>query len=232
MTHASASAGVDGHDCGVSRAAPLVSLRLLVASPIQFYADGLARQLAQTDDFEVVGIAHTGDELVVHAAELAPDVVLLDVSLTTSARSALPPSTRVVALAVAEHDVVAWAEEGVDGLVTRDSSLSDVVAAVRGAYSGELYCSPRIAADLLHRVGLLAATQGPPQGPGASAELTVRELEILRLLDDGLSNKEIAHQLSIEVTTVKNHVHNLFEKLGVHRRRDAAATLRRTQLPI
>jgi two-component system, NarL family, nitrate/nitrite response regulator NarL len=209
---------------------PSRGLRVLVASPIRFYADGLAHELARTDGIEVVGVARTERQLVQDADELAPDVVLLDVSLTPNARNALPRSVRVVALAVAEPDVLDWAEHGVDGLVTRDSSLADVAAAIRDAHSGELHCSPRIAAELLHRVGSLAAEQTTAVEPGGIAELTVRELEILRLIDNGLSNKEIAYSLSIETTTVKNHVHNLFEKLGVHRRRDAVATLRRTQL--
>lgn len=224
------NAGMDGYDCGESRATSFGPLCVLVASPIRFYADGLAHELALMDDIEVVGVAHSERELAQLAAALAPDVVLLDTSLTPKARNALPPSARVVALAVAEHDVLDWAEQGVDGLVTRDSSLADVAAAVRGAYSGELHCSPQIAAELLRRVGSLAAAKTTIREPDGIAELTVRELEILRLIDDGLSNKEIAYSLSIETTTVKNHVHNLFEKLGVHRRRDAVATLRRTQL--
>lgn len=203
-------------------------LRVIVASPVRFYAEGLSHELASMDSIEVLGVASDAASLASLTAALEPDVVLLDVALTTAARDALPRTTRVVAVAVADDDVVDWAEQDVHGLVTRDSSLADVAAAVVGAWHGELRCSPQIAGELLRRVGSLAATQAPRPDDGI-AELTVRELEILRLLDAGLSNKEIAYRLSIELTTVKNHVHNVFEKLGVHRRRDAAETLRRAE---
>jgi DNA-binding NarL/FixJ family response regulator len=225
------------HSRSPARLDELDALRVLVASPIRFYADGLAQQLARDPGLDVVAVVHAIDELQPAASAASPDVVLLDVAFARPPRvaalatlGALRPAVRVVALAVEEHDddILDWAEHGVDGLVTRDSTLAEVAAAVRGAWRGELYCSPNVAATLLRRVGALAARYG--RGAGAE-ELTAREHEILCLIDDGLSNKEIAHRLSIEVATVKNHVHHLLEKLGVHRRGEAAAAFARRRNP-
>ncbi len=211
-------------------------LRVLIASSVRFYADGLAIQLATRDGLEVVGVARAIDDLLASFVRCEPDVLLLDVSLpatrpaaVVAALAAARPSVRIVALAVAEsdEDVVGWAETGIDGLVTRNSSLADVVAAIEGASRGEMHCSPHVAATLLRRVSTLASAQAAVAGVQPLEALTSREREILRLIDDGCSNKEIAQRLSIEVATVKNHVHHILEKLGVRRRAEAAATLRR-----
>jgi DNA-binding NarL/FixJ family response regulator len=135
------------------------------------------------------------------------------------------PDLKVVALAVqdAERDVVRCVEAGACGFVTRDASVDDLVAAVESAACGEAICSPRIAGSLVRRLATLAAQNQPTP---AWFRLTRRELEIVRLMGDGLSNKEIASRLQIELPTVKNHVHNVFEKLDVHRRSEVVVRLR------
>ena len=131
----------------------------------------------------------------------------------------------MVALGVADADdhVLGCAEAGVAGYVPRDASLDDLVAVIESAFRGEAICSPRIAGSLLRRIATLAAGQN---GTMPLAHLTGREREIVRLIDRGLSNKEIARDLGIEVATVKNHVHNILEKLQVRRRGEAAARMR------
>jgi DNA-binding NarL/FixJ family response regulator len=126
-----------------------------------------------------------------------------------------------------EDQVVACAEAGIAGYVDRDASLRDLVATVRSVARGELLCSPRIAARLMRRVAELADQPRPPQTP---AHLTRREREVVALIDEGLSNKEIAQRLNIELPTVKHHVHNVIEKLGVRSRLQAAAHVRRRGL--
>jgi DNA-binding NarL/FixJ family response regulator len=135
----------------------------------------------------------------------------------------LVPGVPIVALGVpdVEGDVLACAEAGIAGYVTREASLEELVAVVRSAVQGELRCSPRIAAGLLRRLSALSE-----HGPSAPrVRLTARQREIVRLIGQDLSNKEIAHRLGIEVATVKNHVHNLLEKLNVHRRTAAVRLL-------
>jgi DNA-binding NarL/FixJ family response regulator len=179
---------------------------------------------------EVVGAAGTTAEGVEQVRDLQPDVLLLDTGAGVDVAAAHDllgpaPDARVVALAApeSEEDVIALAEAGVFGYVTRDQSLDDLVMTIEGVARDEMVCSPWMATVLVRRVQALAAER-----PRPTHRLTAREAEILELLAQGLSNKEIATRLYIEVTTVKNHVHNILEKLGVSRREEAVARTRGT----
>jgi DNA-binding NarL/FixJ family response regulator len=134
----------------------------------------------------------------------------------------------VVALGLldSEAEVLAAAESGASGFVLRDACLDELIDCLETVARGDLRCSPSIAGALLRRLGTLASER-PRSDP--VRDITWREREVLGLVEQGLSNKDIAGRLSIEVTTVKNHIHNILEKLGVRRRSDAAATLR--QMP-
>jgi two-component system nitrate/nitrite response regulator NarL len=151
----------------------------------------------------------------------AADMLDLMRALTTSA-----PTARVVALALPERasEVIACAEAGASGYVTEDTSLADLVLTIQAVARGELRCSPQIAGTLFRRVAALAADS---RALLPAPMLTAREFEVLSLLDDGLSNKQIAHRLCIELATVKNHVHHILGKLQVNRRGEATAYLRR-----
>jgi len=205
--------------------------RVLITAAVRLYREGLAQYLGQANCFDVVRTAADVGETLTAVRELRPDVVLLDMT-TPGSHAAIPditaqsPATRVVALGVGDSDgdVLACAEAGISGYVSRDGSLDDLVTAIECTARGELPCTPRVAGTLLRRVAALAADAAPT--PPVTA-LTVREREIARLVEDGLSNKQIAGRLGIEVATVKNHVHNLLEKLQVHRRGEAVARLRR-----
>jgi DNA-binding NarL/FixJ family response regulator len=137
------------------------------------------------------------------------------------------PGVKLVGLGLAETEesVLTYAEAGFAGYVPREAPLEDIVAVVRGIARGEVRYSRRIATALLRRLAN-GAVSGRPE-----SALTRRETEIAGLIDEGLSNREIAHRLTIEVATVKNHVHHLLEKLQVHRRGEAAARLRRHLSP-
>lgn len=204
-------------------------IRLLIVAEARFYRDGLAGAL-EREDVEIVGAVASADEALACAHELAPTVALVDlgapgaVALAQAMRVAAA-ETKVIALAVreVEEEVVMLAEAGVAGYVTREQSLDELVAAVRSVAAGETLCSPWLAATLLRRVAELARDRAPAP---VSGRLTAREREIVALLGDGLSNKEIAARLRIELPTVKNHVHNILEKLNVRRRAEAAAVTR------
>jgi DNA-binding NarL/FixJ family response regulator len=131
----------------------------------------------------------------------------------------------MVALAVPDQEarVLACAEAGVSSYVPREASLADLAAAIESAARGEAVCSPRMTALLFRRVRVLSRVR--PE-PAEVPELTARQWEIIDLIDEGLSNKEIARRLYIEVPTVKNHVHNILDKLQVRRRSEAAARVR------
>ncbi|MFF0739597.1 LuxR C-terminal-related transcriptional regulator [Streptomyces sp. NPDC004111] len=210
-------------------------LRVLVIAEVRLYREGLASILAAHADIGVVGSRCRWQDAVPLVAEVRPDIVLLDAPpgekttavrrLTGGSQEPGAPAVRVVALSVGGHeDVVAWAEAGVCGFVTRDDSVDELVAVVRGVAKDELPCSPGIAAALLRRIGTLAADGGGrPPDAGPRARLTARELEVLDLIGRGLANKEIARALFISPATVKNHVHNILDKLQVECRADAAA---------
>lgn len=211
-------------------------IRVLMVAHIRLYREGLADMLREEPRIEVVGTASGADEAVAALREQEPDVVLLDMAIPDNvwlvrALVAAVPGTKVVALAVpeVEREVLACAEAGVAGYVTREGSIEDVVAAVESVARGEMLCSPRMAATLLQRVATLALERSPQS---IEARLTRREIEILDLIDQGLSNKEIARRLTIELSTVKNHVHNVLEKLNVSRRAEAAARVRAERIPV
>jgi len=202
-------------------------IRVTIATDIRVYLDGLVRALGEETDVEVVGATAEPNEALRLAREHAPDIALVDMALPDAlalvhALRGIGPA--VVALAVPERepDVLACVEAGASGYVTREASLSDLVESLRSVARGETLCSPRIAGSLVRRLAALA------EGTMAATlpRLTERELEIVGLIDDGLSNKEIAARLSIGVSTVKNHVHHILEKLRVRRRSEAAACVR------
>jgi two-component system, NarL family, nitrate/nitrite response regulator NarL len=199
----------------------------------RLFRDGLADALSDVPDVDVVATARSAGEALARISEYAPAIALVDTGGVegTATVHALVRGARdvdVIALAVPEHEdeIVALAEAGAGGYVTRDASLEDLVAVVRSVTRGETLCSPRIAATLFRRVAALAADRRVGD-ERTLRRLTRRERQIVDLIADGLSNKEIAHRLQIEFATVKNHVHNILEKLQVTRRADAVAALRR-----
>jgi DNA-binding NarL/FixJ family response regulator len=200
--------------------------RIFVVSHIRLVRDALSQILRSETELTIVGTAEPSTGVIDEVLAAHSDVVLIDMSTPDNlavarALSAAASCIRVVGFAVTEmdQDVLACAQSGMVGYVSRDGTMGDLVAAVGNAVRGELHCSPRIAAMLFSRAA-------EPDAPPAAAALTPREGEIARLIDDGLSNKAIARALAIGPATVKNHVHNLLEKLGVHRRSEAAARLR------
>jgi two-component system nitrate/nitrite response regulator NarL len=204
-------------------------VRVVVVGRTRFYRDGIALFLEQVEEIEVIGTAPTASAALTLIAGDAP-IVLLEVAEPVDAeqirviRSSVP-TARVIALGLPEieRDVLSCAEHGIVGFVGRDRSLEELLHATLSAARGELACTPSIAASLIRHVGVLAAERrrAPP-----GLALTARELEIATLIERGLSNKEIAQELQIELPTVKNHVHHILEKLDVSRRAEAAALLR------
>jgi DNA-binding NarL/FixJ family response regulator len=203
---------------------------VLIVADIRLYREGLAHILGNEPRLTVVGTAADLPAALHLVAERSPEVALVDMVMPQSLAAVrgiatTAPRVKIVALGVreSEQDVIACAEAGVAGYVARAASVEDLVTALEGVGRGELLCSPRTAATLWRRVAALATGAtgaGEPQNA-----LTPREREIASLLEAGLANKDIAVRLGIEVATVTNHVHNLLEKLQVHRRAQAVARL-------
>jgi DNA-binding NarL/FixJ family response regulator len=200
----------------------------VIVADVRLYREGMRASLSNRPPFVVVGAVATVAEALSLTAAAAPHVVIVDMAtrgrldVVRSIRDAAP-GVHIVGFGVEEieSEILACAEAGLAGYVPCDASLDDLVARIDSVCRGELLCTPRMAATLFRRLEIREAER-PPAGP---LDLTIREREVLALIDRGLSNKEIAVQLHIEVSTVKNHVHNLLEKLQVPSRMHAAARL-------
>jgi DNA-binding NarL/FixJ family response regulator len=205
-------------------------VHVLIIDDTRLYREGLTARLAPEAGIERVVPAADGPTAL-HLLTAHPiDVVLLNMATSGSiavlhAVVGAAPHVPVVALAVADRDeeVVACAEAGVAGYLQRQDSFADLLAVIQSVAQGETLCSPRVAATLLRRVATLAAEH---RSAPEVTNLTAREREVVGLIDEGMSNKEIARRLCIEVRTVKNHVHNILQKLQVSRRGEAAARVR------
>ncbi|HWC85624.1 MAG TPA: response regulator transcription factor [Solirubrobacteraceae bacterium] len=212
------------------------ALGAFVLVSVRLYRDGIKDALVRDPRFELLGSASSLAAAVadLQSAACAPDVTLVDMRLpegTAAARTlqARWPAMATVALAVSEADeeIVSWAEAGVAGLVSRDATLAEVLSAVEAAARRETLTSPVVAAALLRRVAAMAGERHARVGPA----LTRRELEVVQLIGCGQSNKEIAGALCIELSTVKNHVHSILEKLCVrHRAQAVSVALARGEL--
>ena len=201
--------------------------RVLVASEVRLFQDGIAALLAPLDCLQIIGTTSLPFALET-TARLHPDIVLFDATRPGNLEYAKPltdqtPAPKVVAFGVAEADteILALAAAGVAGYVRDDGAPEDVVTVLTSAMRDELLCSPRAAAALSHHVAVLSRNGHESSG----SALSKRELQIGDLIDQGLSNKEIARTLGIQATTVKNHVHNVLDKLQVHRRAEVARLL-------
>jgi DNA-binding NarL/FixJ family response regulator len=193
------------------------------------------RQALTAADIEVIGEAGSADEALTLAPELAPDVLLLDLNLPgTTGLSVLRelaprlPKTKIVMLTISDdrRDLLDAVRGGAAGYLTKDLSPEALQRAVRGIRSGDLAMSRAMAADVIQH---LATTTNRPSGADPSGSLPVvspREEEVLRLLADGLTDREIADRLGISPRTVETHVGSLLNKLGVRNRAQAARRYR------
>jgi DNA-binding NarL/FixJ family response regulator len=198
-------------------------IRVVVISPIRVYLDGVEQLLRGERGIAVAGTARDAEAALASFDSLRAGEHGLDTLHGLAAMTTLP----LVVLGVPDRpdEVVAYAQAGVAGYVTDQHTIEDLVAAVWSAYRGEFSCSAGVAARLATRLALLANQHQRPPLP----QLTSRELEIVALIETGSSNKEIARRLHIQLATVKNHVHNILEKLDVRSRGEAAAVVRRTR---
>ncbi len=203
-----------------------MQIKLFIVGDVRLHRDGLALQLAGLPDLEVIGAAPMN--AAVEALHASPaDVVLLDssqraISEVVECLRRLPGRVQIIAIGVheVESEVLACAAAGIDGYVRMDAGVEDLAMIIDSLMRGELVCSPKVAASLYQTI---AAGGVDPGG----ASLTSRELEIVELVNQGLSNKEISRQLRIETCTAKNHLQNIMQKLGVHRRGQVGAKVRR-----
>ena len=203
------------------------AIRVLIADDHALFRYGLRAMLASEEGLEVAGEAATGDEVVRQAAELDPDVVLMDIQMPgtngiEATRSILEtsPSVGVVVVTMFEEDdsVFAAMRAGARGYVLKGADADEVIKVIRAVAGGEAHFGPTIARRLM---GFFSSPKPAPPSK-EFPELTSREVEILDLIARGLSNKQIARRFYLSEKTVRNHASNIFLKLRVADRTQAA----------
>lgn len=210
-------------------------LRVLIAEDHPLFRKGLRTLLASMDDVEVVGEATTGQEAVEKAQDLQPDVVLMDLQMpeggglaATRAIAGDHPHTCILVITLFEdaESVFAALQAGARGYVLKDAGEEEMTRAIRAVGRGEAIFSPSIASRLIDYFAGARATLPEEVFP----ELTEREREVLDLIARGETNADIADQLSISLKTVQNHVSNIYGKLQVTDRAQAAIRAREAGL--
>jgi DNA-binding NarL/FixJ family response regulator len=204
------------------------SLRVLIVDDHDLFRTGL-RNLLEEQGVVIVGEAAAGAEAVKIVREIAPDVVVMDLNMpgmggieATRHITAFAPLTRVVMLTISEDDsdVMDAILAGACGYLLKDSSIQDLMTGIRAASRGESLISPNIAAKVLQRVR--ATSTQPEIANTIRAELSDREIEVLKLIANGKDNAVIAGELHISPKTVKNHISNILMKLQIDNRIQAA----------
>jgi DNA-binding NarL/FixJ family response regulator len=204
-------------------------IRVLLADDHQVVRKGIRDFLEEDPDIEVVAEATNGEEAVRLAGEHAPDVAVLDIQMpkmngidATSAIKAQLPRVRVLILTAYEEDpyIFALLRAGADGYVLKNADAEEIVRAVKSVAAGGKVLDPAVAGKVMAQM-----TTGKPAAAGDQVEpLSDRELDVLRLAAQGLTNKAIGHTLQISDRTVQGHLANIYGKLGVASRTEAVTT--------
>lgn len=212
------------------------NIRVLICDDHALFRRGLVMVLESEDGIDVVAEAEDGEDAVAKAAEVAPDVILMDVRMpkmsgieATRAIADVVPTARILMLTVSdeEEDLYEAVKAGATGYLLKEISIEEVANAIRAVTTGQSLISPSMASKLLTEFNNLAKQA---QQKVLAPKLTDRELQVLKLVAQGLSNREVADELFISENTVKNHVRNILEKLHLHSRMEAVVYAVREKL--
>jgi DNA-binding NarL/FixJ family response regulator len=207
------------------------TIRIVLADDHPIVRDGLKKLLQLEDDFEVVGEASDGREVIEKVQELDPDVLLLDLRMPNldglSALQAVQQTnkrTRVIVLTASEdkNEFVQAMKLGCSGIVLKQTAPDLIVKSIRKVYGGEIWLDSHTTAAVMRQFSTGLESSGGGAKGRERSPLSTREREIVALVAQGYKNKEMAEKMFISEQTVKNHLHNIFDKLGVSDRLELA----------
>jgi DNA-binding NarL/FixJ family response regulator len=211
-------------------------IKVLLVIEVPLIGNIFASVLEEEPDVKVAGCLSSLQDALVFLRQQVVDVAVVSIGLPEGGALSLvqtitdeSPTTKVLALGLSEedkHDVLRYIEAGAAGYILKDSSLKEFLEIIRLAQKGEAQVSTKIAGAMMERLSSLARMfAAVDHKMDGDVRLTTRELEVLQCIGQGLTNQEIAARLVVEVGTVKNHVHNILEKLNVSTRDEAASYL-------
>jgi two-component system, NarL family, nitrate/nitrite response regulator NarL len=214
----------------------MAKLRILLIEDNRLLREGIAAMLSGQSEFEVIAVAEDGDAVSrLKGAKKPPDVVLLDLGLEKENSLRLMsvmreevPTAKFIAMDIfpEQQDIVEFVKAGGSGFIVKNASSNDYIKTIKAVAAGSKVLPPALTNSLFTQIieSVLKAGNGIPNN---SIQLTSREREIVALISEGMSNKEIAEHLHIATYTVKSHIHNILEKLALNTRLQIAAFVRR-----
>ena len=229
------NAAVNGPSAG--EPPPNQKIRIVVADDHPIFRDGLCRLLGLEEDFEVVAQAQDGRQVLELLQQLEPDILLLDLKMpgldglgTLQRLQAARNKTRVIVLTASDdkNEFVQAMKLGTSGIVLKQTATEMLIKSIRKVHAGEIWLDSHTTAAVIRQ--FVAGEETPPPPPPQAAPqrdrerspLSQREREIVALVAQGFKNKEMAEKMFISEQTVKNHLHNIFDKLGVSDRLELA----------
>ena len=205
--------------------------RILLIEDNRLLRDGIRAIIDKQADLKILAATGGNQDPLLQARTLKPHVVLIDLGLRNKSGLRIVadltrelPQTKVIGMDLipSQLDIVEFVQAGAAGFILKDATIEDVLATIRAVARGMRILPPLLTGSLFAHVVEHALRKGNGELPNA-IRMTKREREIIGLIADGLSNKEIAGRLSIEIYTVKSHVHNILEKLALHSRLQISA---------
>src|SRR5690349_20133187 len=205
-------------------------IRLLLIDDNRLLRDGITAMLKGHRDIKVVAASGNGENGILKIHKLKPNVILLDLGLRSQSSLHVVeivkkefPNAKVIVmdLAPAQGDVLQFVKAGASGFILKDATLDDFLATIRSVADGEKVLPPILSGSLFSQI-IEHAVNGGRKNLNKAIQMTKREREVISLISDGLSNKEIGHRLHIATYTIKSHVHNIMEKLALHTRLEVA----------
>jgi len=202
-------------------------IRILLIEDNRLLRDGIAAMLKQQSDMQVVATVGNGENILEMMGRLTPNVVLLDLGLRSQnsleivkliKKQSMETKIIVMDLIPLQADVFEFVRAGVSGFILKDANINDFFMTIRSVFQGEQVLPPHLTGSLFSQIIENAISESKPSIIDESVQMTKRERQVIELISDGCTNKEIAQQLHLSTYTVKSHVHNILEKLALNTR--------------